>query len=432
MQTLPEKFLQRMQERLGDEYPAFLASYKAPSYRGLRVNTLKLSPADFLELAPAEFMLGGQITEDGCSFYTEGERLGADPYHFAGLFYLQEPSAMRVGELLPKKFCRVLDLCAAPGGKTTQLAAKMQGAGILIANEIDYGRAKILSENVERMGISNCAVISASPETLAERLQGYFDLVLVDAPCSGEGMFKKEENAIPAWSEENVKMCAARQKKILDCASKMLCAGGRLIYSTCTFAEEEDEWQLRDFLKAHPDFSLQMQQKLYPHAFQGEGHFMATLSRAPSEETARIRPFCIQRNRAAEKAFSAFSADFFDGFVPDGGIHTLADGRMYLVPDGMPDLTGAHLLRLGAELGEWNGRFFKPAHALAMAFGTRARRILSLTREEAKRYLRGETFSSALEDGWAVVTVDGFPLGLGKAVGGTVKNHYPKGLRLRS
>ena len=276
MPNLPEAFLRRMKERLGKDFPAFLASYEEAPYKGLRVNTLKISPAEFSRRAP--FPLGGEVA-DGC-FYLEEEKPGADPYHFAGLYYLQEPSAMTVAPFAdPCKKERVLDLCAAPGGKTTQIAAKMRGEGILIANEIDPARAKILSQNVERMGIANCAVTSAAPEKLAEKFPAYFDTVLVDAPCSGEGMFKKEPNAIPEWSEQNVARCALRQRTILDEAAKMLCAGGRLIYSTCTFAEEEDEWQIGDFLRRHPAFSLLCEKKLYPHEFRGEGHFCAVLEK---------------------------------------------------------------------------------------------------------------------------------------------------------
>ncbi len=429
MVRLPEKFLQRMQQRLGEQYPAFLASYERPPLKGLRVNTLKISAEEFCALAPEEFALGEKITESG--FLVGGEKLGADPYHFAGLYYMQEPSAMKVGELT--KHCkkeRVLDLCAAPGGKTTHVAAQMAGRGILFANEIDFPRAKILSENVERMGIRNCATMCAPPETLAELFPACFDLILVDAPCSGEGMFKKEPNAIPEWSEENVARCAVRQKGILECAARMLERGGRIVYSTCTFAEEEDEWTVEAFLKEHPSFTLVEEEKYYPHEFRGEGHFAAVLEKREGESCA-VRPFRIQKNAAAERAFCGFAEDFFaEPFRTEGRIHTLADGRMYLVPDGMPELS-VRLLRLGVELGEWDGKNFKPAHALAMAFGSLAKKKISLSREEAKTYLRGETLTCDAESGWVAVCVDGFPLGLGKASNGTVKNHYPKGLRLR-
>ncbi len=425
MAPLPEQFLKRMQERLGKDFPAFFASYGRPPARGLRVNTLKISPEEFARRAP--FPLGETIGEAG--FYIEEEKPGADPYHFAGLYYLQEPSAMTVGSMsveCPKK--RVLDLCAAPGGKTTHVAAQMAGEGVLIANEVNYSRAKILSQNVERMGICNSAVISASPETLAARFPAYFDLVLADAPCSGEGMFKKEENAIPEWSEANVARCAERQREILDCAADMVCLGGRLLYSTCTFAEEEDEWQIEDFLARHPAFTLLGMKKLYPHTFRGEGHFCALLRRDEGESFP-AKPFPVHRSIQAEKAYRAFAEDFFTA-PPQGTVHTLADGRMYLVPAGMPALAGVSLLRLGVELGEWDGKLFRPAHALAMAYGDRARRKIMLPREAAKAYLRGETLASDAQNGWCVVCVEEYPLGLGKAVNGTVKNHLPKGLRM--
>ena len=276
--NLPQAFLDRMKQRLGKNFPAFLASYEKLPYKGLRVNTLKISPEEFARRAP--FPLGENVGGDPSCFYIEEEKPGADPYHFAGLYYLQEPSAMTAGSMangLTKR--RVLDLCAAPGGKTTHLAQEMAGEGVLIANEVNYARAKILSQNVERMGITNCAVVSAKPETLAAHFSCYFDLVLVDAPCSGEGMFKKEENAVPEWSAENVAMCAARQSGILDAAAEMVAEGGHLLYSTCTFAEEEDEWQVEEFLKRRPAFSLAEMRKLYPHAFLGEGHFCALLQK---------------------------------------------------------------------------------------------------------------------------------------------------------
>lgn len=427
MKELPENFIKRMRERLGEEFPAFLSSYEKPPCKGLRVNTLKISIEEFLRRAP--FPLGEQAEEEIAGFYIGEEKPGADPYHFAGLYYLQEPSAMTVGELtnLCKKE-RVLDLCAAPGGKTTQLAAQMAGDGVLISNEIEYARAKVLSQNVERLGISNAAVVSASPEALAERFPSYFDLVLVDAPCSGEGMFKKEPNAIPEWSEENVARCALRQREILDRAADMAAGGGHIVYSTCTFAEEEDEWQTEDFLKRHKEFSLVEMRKYYPHTFRGEGHFCALMKKA-GEEAPRAKPFSVCRNFRAESAFKAFEEDFFLR-PPEGALHTLGDGRMYLVPAGMPDLTGAHLLRLGVELGEWDGKRFKPAHALAMAYGKLAKRQLRLSREEAKKYLRGETVPCEDLAGWCVVCVEEFPLGLGKASSGVMKNHLPKGLRM--
>ena len=340
MIDLPEKFIKRMQERLGKDYPAFLASYREDPAKGLRINTLKLSKEEFFAIAPAEFKLQGPVTGDGV--YTEGEKLGADPYHFAGLYYLQEPSAMKVGDLtLACRKERVLDLCAAPGGKTTLIAQQMGGKGILIANEIDYKRAKILSENVERMGIRNCAVLSASPETVAEKFPAYFDLVLVDAPCSGEGMFKKEENAIPEWSEENVAMCAARQRMILDRAAETVCAGGNLVYSTCTFSEEEDEGQVEAFLARHPDFTLKRQQKLYPHTFRGEGHFMALLERASDPLSYSRLNSSPSEGTGKRRGHSKHSAETFSAKSPSAPSILLRTAECTSSPRTCPTLRGS-------------------------------------------------------------------------------------------
>ena len=431
---LPEQFLTRMQKRLGSEFPAFLASYEIPPRRGLRVNALKISAEEFFKISP--FALKGVPWEKNGFFITE-EKPGADPYHFAGLYYLQEPSAMCAAPLLgvqPGE--RVLDLCAAPGGKTTQLAAAMQGEGVLIANEIDYDRAKILSQNVERLGLKNCAVTKASPAQLAELFPEYFDKILVDAPCSGEGMFKKEREAIAHWSPQNVAMCAARQREILDSAARMLAGGGKMVYSTCTFAEEEDEWQIEAFLKRHPEFELIEMKKLLPHEIEGEGHFAALLCKKEGgrgqyagKDAPRGR-FHHANPEGAIKAYREFEKQFFKT-APTG--KTVVQGaRMYLVPHEMPDFDPLALvwLRLGVELGEWDGKIFKPAHALATALGSGAARKIALSREEAKKYLRGETVEANVENGWCVVCVEEYPLGLGKAVNGVVKNHLPKGLRM--
>lgn len=415
-----------MKERLGEDFSAFLSSYEAPPWRALRVNTLKIGLKEFSELAP--FPLGEQTDWEQNGLYITEPKAGLYPEHFAGLYYLQEPSAMCVGDYtdICKKE-RVLDLCAAPGGKTTLVAAQMRGEGILIANEIDFGRAKILSQNVERMGIRNCAVTSTAPHRLAGVFPEYFDLVLVDAPCSGEGMFKKEPEAIPHWSMANVKMCAARQKEILEEAAKMVAGGGAIVYSTCTFSAEEDERQVEAFMERHPDFVLEQGHKFYPHKIKGEGHYCVRLKKTDGQRR-NAKPYPVVRNVQANKAFYAFAEDFITE-IPKDEITTLDDGRMYLVPAGMPAL-GVRTLRLGVELGEFDGKIFKPAHALAMSLKRgECKRFVPLSMESAEKYLRGETLACGLPNGWYVVGLRDYPLGLGKVVNGVLKNHLPKGLR---
>lgn len=423
--NLPAEYLNRMQKRLGEGFPAFLRAMEQPPLRGVRANTLKLSPAAFAELFPHA---GEPVSWENAGFYTDAERLGAFPAHHAGLFYAQEPSAMCAAPLLdarPEE--RVLDLCAAPGGKTTQLAAAMGGEGILIANEYVYDRARILSQNVERLGVKNCAVVSADPAALARRFPAYFDKILVDAPCSGEGMFRKDENAIAEWSEENVARCAVRQAAILDEAAAMLRGGGRLVYSTCTFERAENEGQIEAFLARHAEFTLIREEMLFPHEVRGEGHFAALLEKSGAER-GNAPAFSVRRNAAAEKAYAAFAREFFVR-PPAGRLTTLDDGRMYLLPEAMPALP-VRTLRVGIELGAFDGRRFTPAHALAMAVTKgECARFLTLSEGETEKYLRGETFPTDAENGWCVVGYGDYPLGLGKIAGGILKNHYPKGLR---
>ncbi|MCI8599907.1 MAG: RsmB/NOP family class I SAM-dependent RNA methyltransferase, partial [Lachnospiraceae bacterium] len=253
--TLPQEFQKKMQKLLGEEYGQFLESYQREPLQALRVNTLKMPVEEFQSISP--FSLRPVPWASEGFYYEKVDRPGKHPYHEAGLYYIQEPSAMAVGALaLPKPGERVLDLCAAPGGKTTHLASAMKGQGLLISNEIHSARAKILSTNVERMGIPNAIVTNETPESLAGRFPGFFDRIVVDAPCSGEGMFQKEEQAILQWSPENVSMCAGRQQAILEEAAKMLRPGGSLVYSTCTFAPEENEGTVSTFLKKHSEFSI--------------------------------------------------------------------------------------------------------------------------------------------------------------------------------
>ena len=421
--NLPQEFLTRMQKRLGTAYPAFLRCYDAPPVRGVRANLLKCSAQAFKDLAP---FAGESVPWAEGGFYTASEKLGHMPAHHAGLFYVQEPSAMCAAPLLDAKPGeRVLDLCAAPGGKTTQLAAAMRGEGVLIANEYVYDRARILSQNVERLGVQNCAVISADTAALAKKLPAYFDKILVDAPCSGEGMFRKDAGAIAEWGEENVERCISRQREILDNAAEMLAGGGSLVYSTCTFETGENEEQIAQFLARHPDFVLKEQHLLLPHEVRGEGHFAALLQKTQGD---RLDAPAFPRacNRAAERAWTEFAQEFFLK-VPEGMLSSAGE-RLYLLPQGLPALAG-NVLRAGLELGSFDGKRFTPAHALAMAAKEGDVRLcIPLSEADCVRWLRGETLPCEGK-GWGIVTWRSYPLGLCKAAGGTLKNHYPKGLR---
>jgi len=429
---LPEKFIERMKTQLPkDEWEAFFASYETPPKKGLRVNPLKLTAEEFEKISPYPLE---KIAWEENGFTVNAEKIGAHPYHFAGVYYSQEPSAMYVAPLLEAQAGeRVLDLCSAPGGKGTQLAGVMQGKGVIVLNEPVFARAKILSQNVERMGVKNALVSCATPKELAGVFPAYFDKILVDAPCSGEGMFKKNaEEAIEEWSEENVALCALRQAEILEEATKMLRAGGRLAYSTCTFSEEEDEGQVRNYLEKHPEMRLIKQEKLYPHKVAGEGHFVALFEKTEGEGK-ELKEKKERIDKQTEKAYRAFEKDFF--FAPFAERLYEIGGVVYALPSPAPDWGNVQVLRAGVRLGEMKNGRFEPDHSLAMcAQKGEVRRLLdlSLSDERLNKFLRGETVEGDLDNGWCLVCVDGFPIGLGKAVGGTVKNHIPKGIRKKS
>lgn len=427
---LPEAFLQRMGAQLGSEYPAFLESLERPRAVALRFNPLKGE-------RPVLPFVGAPVPWEPEGFYYDPEtRPGLHVYHEAGVYYLQEASAMAPVALLdPKPGERVCDLCAAPGGKTTQIAGRMLGRGFLVCNEINPKRAKILSRNIERMGVANALVTNEHPETLASRFPGFFDRVLVDAPCSGEGMFRKEEAAVTDWSQETVQMCARRQREILDSAARLVRPGGRLVYSTCTFAPEEDEETVAAFLEAHPEFTPEPVEapwfvpgenasyRIWPHKLLGEGHFAAVL-RKTQGESGEI-PACP--GEKCPKAWESFAKEL-DITLPEGKAVSFGQS-LYWAPTELPELNRLKVLRPGLELGtERKGRF-EPAHALALWLKTCAiTESFPPESPEMKAYLHGDVVPSG-KKGWCLVQAGGYAIGWGKGDGSVLKNHYPKGLR---
>ena len=427
---LPEAFLQRMEAQLGSEYPAFLESLERPRAVALRFNPLKGE-------RPVLPFVGAPVPWEPEGFYYDPQtRPGLHVYHEAGVYYLQEASAMAPVALLdPKPGERVCDLCAAPGGKTTQIAGRMLGQGFLVCNEINPKRAKILSRNIERMGVANALVTNEHPETLASRFPGFFDRVLVDAPCSGEGMFRKEEAAVTDWSQETVQMCARRQREILDSAARLVRPGGRLVYSTCTFAPEEDEETVGAFLKSHPEFAPEpvdapwfvsgenASYRMWPHKLLGEGHFAAVLRKTQGE--SEDIPACP--GEKCPKAWESFAKEL-DITLPEGKAVSFGQS-LYWAPTELPELNRLKVLRPGLELGtERKGRF-EPAHALALWLKTCAvTESFPPESPEMKAYLHGDVVPSG-KKGWCLVQAGGYAIGWGKGDGSVLKNHYPKGLR---
>lgn len=452
---LPQEFKDRMKIMLGNEYPAFLQSFESMAYQALRVNPFKGTLEDFLKKAP--FSLTPVPWEKNGFYYGNGDSPGKHPYHAAGVYYMQEPSAMVPAVYLDAQPGeRVLDLCAAPGGKSTQTAAAMQGQGLLVCNEIHPARAKILSENIERMGIRCAIVTNESPQTLAGVFVEYFDRIIVDAPCSGEGMFRKNEAACEEWSLENVKLCAERQDGILECAASMLRAGGRIVYSTCTFAPEENEGTISRFIKKHPEFSiaecrrfegmsagvpewadepakgLDRTIRLFPHKLHGEGHFAAVLEK----QAGMANGYCAGglEKGIKEKEVSEYT-DFARQYLKSdlSGILVRFKDQLYLAPEHTPALKGLKVLRPGLHLGTLKKNRMEPGHALALALTADEvvySHDLPGNGEEIRAYLNGQTFPADGEKGWYLVSVDGYSCGWGKLTGCMMKNHYPKGLRL--
>ncbi len=454
---LPEAFIRRMQEQLGPDAAAYFAAMEEPWHRGLRLNPIKPLPdshslhSDLLE--PVPWHTGG--------WYLHNDSLlGAHPLHEAGAYYIQEPSAMTAVHVLsPKPGERVLDLCAAPGGKSTQIAGLLAGDGLLVCNEPVPSRAKILSRNIERMGIGNALVVSADPDQLCAKWKNCFDAILVDAPCSGEGMFRRHPETRLEWNEQSPAGCAVRQSRILAAAIEMLRPGGRLVYSTCTLNHEENEHVVETLLAEYPElacvpFSLPIGQgtnaavmaapegmlHLYPHQFKGEGHFVAQLCKIeawPDEDNAAsVTEFLPPQEQLAkpDKVMLAAWQTFAKTFAAKGAALPIPNaqfGDMLIAAPHLPPLKGLKVLRVGLQLGSMKGKVFLPDHALAMGLPANSEYpAIAVDEKQAAAYQRGETLPAPDNlSGFCLVTLDGLALGFGKASDGQVKNHYPKGLR---
>lgn len=428
--TVKEEFLKRMEQLLKEEYEDFLKEYDKKSQKGLRVNTLKIGVEEFKKIVPFE------ITPiPWCPtgfYYDKEEKAGNHLYHILGLYYIQEPTAMAVVEVLdPKPGEKILDVSAAPGGKTTHIATKIGDKGIIVANEIDNKRIKALVENIERMGIRNIVITNESPEKLASAFKGYFDKILVDAPCSGEGMFRKDPTARKIWSLNNVMSCSIIQKNILRNVAPLLKPGGILVYSTCTFSPEENEGVIKKFLEEHLEFEVEESEvckyfdkghpewvegpedlskciRLWPHKLKGEGHFIAKLRKKDSDN--EDYKFTKRKNSNNKKGLELFY-DFANKYLNlDLGVLNLEiyNNFVYHVSEDLPYLGNIKVYRYGWQLGELKKNRFEPSHWLAMGIKTHeAQRHLELTKEYKEKYFNGETFELDMEDGWIFFTAEG-------------------------
>ncbi len=457
--NFPQDFIRRMQPLLSEQWDAFTAAYDRPLRRGLRVNTGKIAVDRFLSLFPHP-LTPAPFGKD-CFYLDEELKAGADPLHHAGVYYMQEPSAACAATVLDAQPGeRILDLCAAPGGKTIQIATALGDSGLLWSNEYVAARARVLAQNVERWGCRRSVVSNKDTGPLCEGLADFFDGVIVDAPCSGEGMFRKEPVALEQWSVDNIRLCATRQGEILDNAAKAVRPGGRLVYSTCTFAPEENECMVAAFLASHPDFELlpidvdwgcaafsfdavkgfcdletcdadlTRCRRIFPHQ-GGEGHFVALLRRRDEAATHTLDPYPLPKKDAHVDEAAALYADCFTD-TPQGHFVTVGD-KVRLLPPGLPDCQGLGVTVAGIEVAAVCKNRLEPCHAAFMA--TRAancRRVLRLKADDPRvtAFLRGQEILCDGDKGWTAVAVEDAVVGFGKNAGGKLKNRYPKGLRL--
>ena len=451
MKELPLKYKERMQKLLGDEFHSYEKALSEPPVRGFRVNTDKISLEEFEKV---NIFSEEKIPYVENGFYLNFDKIGNHPFHHAGMIYVQEPGAMAPAECVEiKPDWKILDMCAAPGGKSTQLRNKLSEKGVLVSNEIIPSRCKILTGNIERLGLRNTVTTCMDTKRLAKAFPQTFDLIMVDAPCSGEGMFRKEEIAIDEWSEENIRMCAKRQSEILENASLCLKDGGYIIYATCTFSLEENEMTVDSFLRKHSEFELvkardevvdstsngiffdgcqteniSYARRFYPHKSRGEGQFMAVLHNKNEfyETPKKLKKEPVKIDKCV--------TDFLDDVLisyDKSNVLMYNGNPVYFTPDF--EVKKGTAFSCGVTIGEIKKNYILPHHQFFMAMGKDFKRKIELSpdSEEMKKYLHGEEFETDCENGWAVVTVKDCSVGGVKVVLGRAKNHYPKGLRTK-
>ncbi len=450
--NLPEEYIFKMKNLLKDEYDDYISSFSDERLYGIRVNTIKMSVENFknknlYELSPVKWC------EEGFYYNGANIRPSKNPYYYAGLYYLQEPSAMSTGAVADiKPGDRVLDICAAPGGKSTQAGARLSGEGILVTNDISTSRTKALLKNIELFGLTNAVVLNETPAKIADRFTDFFDKVIIDAPCSGEGMFRKDPDIIKAWNKKMIDFCISAQKEILEACARAVCAGGYIIYSTCTFNPDENERQIEAFLERHPEFELcevpetfgldygraewtksgdakfRKCGRLWPHKAKGEGHFVAKMKKISGRERT---DYSGHENNKIDgfEYFEKFVNDNIKNIEFNGDFETYGE-KLYMLPKHLPSFNGIRVVRNGWYLGDIKKKRFEPSQAFAMGI---SRKNVCLTEElkdydTAVKYLKGETLETSLNsDGWVLVIFDGLPLGWAKSQRGRLKNKYLPG-----
>lgn len=455
---LPIAFETKMKEMLGADYENYLASFDRDAHQGLRINTAKISVEDFLKISP--YSLKPVSWCKNGFYYEKNEKPAKHPFYFAGLYYIQEPSAMTTASLLPiEEGDVVLDLCAAPGGKSTELAAKLHGTGLLVTNDISNSRAKALLKNIEVFGVGNALVTSEPPNELAKRFPAFFDKILIDAPCSGEGMFRKQSNMTKAWESNGVDLFVGLQHSILKEAVTMLKPGGTIIYSTCTFSKEENEQSIEYLLSldstlhlaelplvdgfdtGHPEWGITGNEeltkcrRLWPHRIEGEGHFVAMVKKDEDGSALPVTEYAFSKEKLSKEAIDFITSM---NYPFDLARMDVQKERVFYIPEKMPFVKGLRILRCGLYMGDMKKNRFEPSQSLAMFLkASEFPNVVSLLLEDERvvKYLKGETIEltetemTECKDGICLICVKDYPLGFGKMTKGTIKNKYLPGWR---
>lgn len=451
---LPIKYVEKMKNLLKEDFDKYIKSFDDKNYQGLRANTLKISPTELKNILPYNLT---PIAWCETGFYYEDERPAKSPYYNAGLFYIQEPSAMSTGAMLPiQPNDKVLDMCAAPGGKSTQIASKLNGSGVLVTNDISATRCKALLKNIEINGVYNAIVTNESPEKLAKKFKGYFNKIIVDAPCSGEGMFRKDKEAIKSWETHKTDFCCTLQREILHYAKDMLDNGGIIAYSTCTFAPEENEQMINEFLIQNEDFELidfdktggfengrkewikadvvadgiEKTGRLMPYKVKGEGHFLALIRKKGTPQNNFIKTINSVNKKELTDMESFFKQYLNIPMYDNIEIHKTS---VFSIPNGI-DLSGLRVVRSGFYLGEIKTKRFEPSQAFAMGLKKEDAKYtisFNINDENLTRYLKGESFAVDVKtEGWHLICIDKYPIGWGKVQKGRLKNKYLSGWRI--
>ena len=429
---LPEAFIRRTKTLLGEKWESFEQALKEESPTSIRLNPKKITFEHYCE--QSETVAEKVLWASDAYYLSSRPSFTLDPLFHAGCYYVQEASSMFLEQIIKKHISgkvRALDLCAAPGGKSTQLSSVLPEGSLLVANEVIHSRSYVLAENLIKWGNANTIVTNNDPATIG-KLTSFFDVIVADVPCSGEGMFRKDPASIGEWSLQNVQLCSERQRRIIADVWSALAPGGLLVYSTCTYNREENEENIEWLCRELGAEIIEEPHRFMPHQTKGEGFFIAAVRKTGEEKREK------QTKRGAIKQ-SDTTADWLT--KPNDFIFLSENATSIAIPsvhlEDYKQLKGQlKIVSAGVTLGETKGRDFIPAHALAVSnsLSLSAFPASELDKEAALRYLRKEALQMLPPDlprGHLLVTYLHHPLGFVKNIGNRANNLYPQEWRIR-